>query len=220
MAYEGKKASTVSKGSGSVFEFMSLMIVNWWLIILLVVAFGASGFGIAKITYREQFTSSLVFAVMSKTADGSGTYISDGDAQSSATIATNLKTIIQDSDSLISAIQDDVRVRTGKEYSKERLRNMIKVEIVDDSTLINITVKSGDKDLAFEVATAIQGVYPEFVEDAFPVVNLSVADEATLPVLVSDSTTIIYTASGLVMGAVVAVAIIFLSQSKKGRKIP
>ncbi len=214
MAYEEKRTSDESIGLEPILKFMRQLISKWWLIVLFVVVFSVSGFGIAKITYSEEYTSNLIFNVSNKDRDvagAAGTYTTASDAQASTTIATNFKILIQRGNDFITAVQSNVKAQTGKTISKEDLRGMINVELVADSTLINITVKSSDKELAYVVATAIQSVYPEFTKDAFPTAYISVADSATKAELAADSTTILYTAAGLIMGAALAIIIILIT---------
>ena len=214
MAYEEKRTSDESIGLEPILKFMRQLISKWWLIVLFVAVFSISGFGIAKITYSEAYTSNLIFNVSNKDRDvagAAGTYTTASDAQASTTIATNFKTLIQRGNDFITAVQANVKARTGKTYSKEQLRGMMNVELVADSTLINITVKSEDKELAYVVATAIQSVYPEIAKNAFPTANISVADSATQSELAADSSTILYTAAGLIMGAALAVIIILIT---------
>ena len=214
MAYEEKRTSDESIGLEPILKFMRQLISKWWIIVLFVAVFSASGFGIAKLTYSEEYTSNLIFNVSNKDRDvagAAGTYTTASDAQASTTIATNFKILIQRGNDFITAVQSNVKAQTGKTISKEQLRGMINVELVADSTLINITVKSGDKELSYVVATAIQSVYPEFTKDAFPTAYISVADSATKAELAADSSTILYTAAGLIMGAALAIIIILIT---------
>ena len=214
MAYEEKRTSDESIGLEPILKFMRQLISKWWIIVLFVAVFSASGFGIAKITYSEEYTSNLIFNVSNKDRDvagAAGTYTTASDAQASTTIATNFKTLIQRGNDFITAVQANVKAQTGKTYTKEQLRNMINVELVADSTLINITVKSDDKELSYVVATAIQSVYPEIAKNAFPTANISVADSATKGELAADSSTLLYTAAGFILGAALAVIIILIT---------
>lgn len=214
MAYEEKRTSDESIGLEPILKFMRQLISKWWIIVLFVAIFSASGFGIAKITYSEEYTSNLIFNVSNKDRDvagAAGTYTTASDAQASTTIATNFKTLIQRGNDFITAVQANVKAQTGKTYTKEQLRNMINVELVADSTLINITVKSDDKELSYVVATAIQSVYPEIAKNAFPTANISVADSATKGELAADSSTLLYTAAGFILGAALAVIIILIT---------
>ncbi|MBO5065040.1 MAG: polysaccharide biosynthesis tyrosine autokinase [Clostridia bacterium] len=214
MAYEEKRTSDEAIGLEPILKFLRQLIGKWWLIVIFVVAFSVSGFGIAKLTYSESYTSNLIFNVSNKDRDvvgAAGTYTTASDAQASTTIATNFKTLIQRGNDFITAVQANVKAQTGKTYGKEQLRDMMNVELVADSTLINITVKSEDKELAYVVATAIQSVYPEIAKNAFPTANISVADSATQSELAADSSTLLYTAAGFIIGAALAVIIILIT---------
>ena len=214
MAYEEKRTSDESIGLEPILKFMRQLISKWWLIVIFVVVFSASGFGIAKLTYTEAYVSNLILNTSNKDREVDGVQAvvtTASDAQASATIANNFKTLIQRGNDFITAVQANVKAQTGKTYTKEQLRNMINVELVADSTLINITVKSDDKELSYVVATAIQSVYPEIAKNAFPTANISVADSATKGELAADSSTLLYTAAGFILGAALAVIIILIT---------
>lgn len=214
MAYEEKRTHDEDIGIAPILKLLRQVLSKWWLIVVFVALFSVSGFSIAKITYTEQYTSNLIFNVSNKDKDIGGTYGSQttaSDAQASTTIATNFKTIMQRGNDFITAVQTNVKARTGKEYSKEQLRGMMNIELVPDTTLVNIKVTSGNEELAYIVATAIQSVYPDIAKDVFPTATISVADSATESKLASDSSTVLYTAAGLIIGAALAIIIILIT---------
>ena len=215
MAYEGKKSSYEEDiGLEPIIKLIKQVLNKWWLIVIFVVAFSIAGFGIAKITYSEEFDSRIIFNVSNKDREIVGDaalYTTASDAQASTTIANNFKVLIQSGNDFITKIQDIVQSTTGKEYNKDYLRRLIGVEVVADTTLIKVTVKSEDQALTYAVATAIQSVYPEIAKDIFPTANISIADNATKATLAPDSSTLIYTAIGLLMGAALAVLIILIT---------
>lgn len=215
MAYEGKKSSYEEDiGLEPIIKLIKQVLNKWWLIVIFVVAFSIAGFGIAKITYSEEFNSRIIFNVSNKDREIVGDaalYTTASDAQASTTIANNFKVLIQSGNDFITKIQDIVQSTTGKEYDKDYLRRLIGVEVVPDTTLIKVTVESEDQALTYAVATAIQSVYPEIAKDIFPTANISIADNATKATLAADSSTLIYTAFGLLMGAALAVLIILIT---------
>lgn len=215
MAYEEKKTSyDEENGFEPIFKLIRQVINKWWLIVVFVVAFAVAGFGIAKITYEEAYVSGIIFNVSNKDREIAGSaslYTTASDAQASGYIANNFKTLILQGNDFITKVQDIVQATTGKEYPKEYLRGLISVEVVTDTTLINISVKSPDKDLTYAVASAIQSVYPEINEKVFPTANISVADSATNARLAADSSTLVFTAAGILLGAALAVLIILIT---------
>ncbi|MGN1316321.1 MAG: polysaccharide biosynthesis tyrosine autokinase [Acutalibacteraceae bacterium] len=215
MAYEEKRTSYDEENSfDPIFKLIRQILNKWWLIVVFVIAFAVAGFGIAKITYEEEYVSGIIFNVSNKDREIAGSaslYTTASDAQASGYIANNFKTLILQGNDFITKVQEIVQATTGKEYSKEYLRSLISVEVVTDTTLININVKSPDKDLTYTVATAIQSIYPDITKEVFPTANISVADNATNAKLAADSSTLIFTAAGILLGAALAVLIILIT---------
>ncbi len=215
MAYEEKRTSyDEATGLEPIIKIVRQVLAKWWLIVVFAVAFAVAGLGIAKFTYTEEYTSGIIFNVSNKDKEITGSvglYTTASDAQASGYIANSFKTIIQKGNDFITKVQQIVKSTTGKEYSKDELRGMISVEVVTDTTLINVVVRSGDKDLTYAVATAIQSVYPEITKNVFPTADISIADNATKAKLASDSSSLVYTAAGLLLGAALAVLIILIT---------
>ncbi len=216
MAYEEKKNGYNNDEIGfePIFMIIRQILKKWWLVVAFVVVFALAGFGVAKLTYSESYSSAIIFNVSNKNSDALGssnTYISAGDAQASTYIANNFKVIIQSGNDFISEIQSIVQATTGKEYDKGYLRSLIDVKVVEDTTLIKVTVVSPDKDLSYAVSTAIQGVYPEVANEVFPTADISIVDNATKSALTVNSNTLIYSLAGICAGAVLAVLIILIT---------
>ncbi len=213
MAYEEKKTTEEEVGLEFIFKFMRQIISKWWLIVIFVVAFAASGFAIAKVTYKESYNSKLMLNVSNKDSDVQGTasqVLTASDAQASTFIANNFKILLSEGNDFITRIQEEVRIK-NRECSVAELRGMISVSIGQDSTIITINVNSADPALAYDVATAIQSVYLDIVKDAMPAVEITVADSASKAVLAPDSSVLIYTAIGFILGAALAVVIILIT---------
>ncbi len=214
MAYEEKRSYDDENNGYSIFRLIKILTKKWWVIVLLTAIFTVAGFGVAKFTYVPQYTSRLIINISNKTESIAGEaakYTTASDAQASAVIANNFKIIIQQGDDFINAVRDAVYAKTGVEYSKKALRSVIAVETVADTTMLKISVTTSDPDFAYAITTAIQSVYTVITKDAFPNANFTIADNATSPELQGDSSTLLYTAAGLVLGAGIAVLALFVS---------
>lgn len=212
MAYEEKRTQDEGLDLEPILKFIRIILAKWWLVMIFILAFSVAGFGIAKLTYSESYTSSIIFNVSNKLDAGEdfNKYNTASDMQASATIASNFKYIVENGVDFASRVADTVKATSGKKLSYEDIQRMLNVELVADSTLVRVSVKSGDKDLTYDVTTAIQSVYSAFAKDAFPTANISVADSATASKLATDSSTLIYTAAGFLLGAALAVLIILI----------
>lgn len=213
MAYEEKRSHDEGTGLEPILKFIRQIIAKWYIVVMFVVVFSAAGFIIAKATYTERYSSTLIFSVVNKDQefiDSEGGYATSSDMQASATIANNFKTLMERGDYFITMVESNVESLTGEDYDKNALRSIIDIELVADTTLVNVTVTSQDKELAYAVAKSIQDIYFEITEDAFPTANITVADSATPAVLASDSSTLIYTLAGFLAGAAIAILFILI----------
>ncbi len=213
MAYEEKRTRDEDVGLEPILKFIRQILAKWWLVVIFVVVFSIGGFGLARVTYSEQYTSGIIFNVSNKDreiAGEAGTYTTASDAQASTTIANNFKILMERGNDFIALVQSTVESKTGEHYDVAELRAMMKVELVVDTTLVSVTVTAPTKELAYAVATSIESVYPDIASEAFPTANISVADSATQAKLASDSSMLVYTAAGFLMGAALAVLIILV----------
>lgn len=215
MAYEEKRTHDEDIGLAPILKILRQILSKWWLVVIFVVVFCVGGFGIARLTYTEQYTSKLLLTVSNKDKNLSGVYAgqtTSSDAQASAIIANTLKYLMQSGDGFITAVQNNVKAQTGKTYDKNDLREMMSIEYVEDSMIVRIKVTSEDKELAYIVATSIESAYHTIVNDEnFPTAHITVADSATKSELEADATTLLYTAAGLILGAGLAIIIILIS---------
>ena len=106
MAYEEKRTSyDEATGFEPIFKLIRQVLAKWWLIVVFVVAFSIAGLGIAKLTYTEAYTSQIIFNVSNKDKDvvgSTGMITTASDAQASATLANNFKTLIQKGNDFIT----------------------------------------------------------------------------------------------------------------------
>ncbi len=215
MAYEEKRTHDEDIGLAPVLKILRQVLSKWWLVVVFVVIFCVSGFSIAKITYTEQYTSKLILTVSNKDKNLNGAsagQTTSSDAQASAVIANTLKYLMQSGDGFITAVQNNVKAQTGEVYEKDQLRGMMSIEYVEDSMIVNINVTSTDKELAYIVATSIESAYHTIVNDEnFPTAHIAVADSATKAKLEADSSMVLYTGAGLIIGAALAIIIILIT---------
>ena len=197
MAYEEKNKVEDSNASlYAILRLVSVIAKKWWFVVIFMVIFGLVGFIFSRVTYTEQYSSQIIFNVSNKDkniAGAAATYITQSDAEASAMLAINFREILQNGNDFITAIRDNVAEKTGKNYDKEYLREMIGINIVAESTLVYVTVTSDDKELSNAMAKAIKECYSDITTRAFPTANFTIADDPTPSKLVTDTSALIYT---------------------------
>lgn len=213
MAYEEKNSVESDNGLYSLIIFLNIVIKKWWFVVTFMVAFLLAGFFIAKVTYTEQYSSQIIINVSNKDKNIAGAaamYVTQSDAQASGMLAVNFKELVENGNDFITAIRDSVLAETGKTYEKDYLRSLISVDIVSEGTLVYVRVVSDDKELSNAVSKAVKDSYAEITERAFPTANFTIADDPTPSALVRDTSVIIFSLSGLLFGAVLAILILLI----------
>ena len=99
MAYEEKRSSYDEATSlEPIFKLIKQLFAKWWLIVVFVVVFAVSGFGVARLTYTESYTSQIIFNVSNKDKDvlgSTGMITSASDARASTILAITLKHLLR-----------------------------------------------------------------------------------------------------------------------------
>ena len=119
MAYEEKRSHDEETGLEPILKFIRQILAKWYIVVMFVVAFAATGFIVAKATYTERYSSTLIFNVSNKDRDivgTPGTYTTASDAQASTTIANNFKTLIQRGEDFITRVGNTVEATTWGWY--------------------------------------------------------------------------------------------------------
>lgn len=210
MAYEEKKEYEEG-GYFSAVKVFRYLLQKWWLILLMMVGFAVIGFGFAKLTYKEAYSSRIIFNVNNKDKNIVGAasqYMTASDVEASVKIANNFKYLINNGNDFITEVQSVVKTKTGQDYSAAYLRSCISTEVIADSTMLSITVKTRSAELTDAIATAIQSVSIPITEKAFPTATFTVSDSATTAALQKDSSTTLYTVVGLLIGIFLGVILV------------
>ena len=221
MAYEEKKNGNNEEEFDFTFimKFVHSLLKKWWLIILLAIAFTLGGFGVAKLTYNERYTSGIILSINNKNKDIAGTastYSTSSDIQASASLATNMKLLVQHSNDFMTRVKN-AAAALGTQATITELRNMISVEQYADSTLLSITVTAATPEDAENISRAIESVYPAYVEITFPTATFVTADPTTDAKLARDSSTMIYSFVGLLIGLTLSVGIVLMSMRMENK---
>ena len=217
MAYNESIRVDETEGVGfdSILKLFRILISKLWVIIVLVVLFGVAGYGFSVFTYSESYTSRTVINAMNKTKDASGVYntvSSASDMQAAATLANNLRYLLKNSYDLFSLVQQQVALNTGETYDVKKLMSMVSVNVVTDTTYVEVNVVAPSADASYEICSAIATVYKQITDQALPTASFEIADNATVPTAPnSNMSGILYTFAGMLVGGMVAVTIILIS---------
>ncbi len=203
----------------TILKFIRVIAAQWWVIAILVLIFATAGFVFSKATYEDRFSSKILFNASNKSSDIAGEaakYTTASDVTASAMFATSFKIILSDTEYIYSLVQQAVKAQTGQEYSVGQIKGSVSASVISDTTMISVRVVTNDAEKSYQIGKALTSVYSQVMEDSFPNAEFTVVNDATVPSSPdSDYSGILYTFIGAVGGAIIAFAIILISNRIK-----
>lgn len=172
-----------------------------WIIILCAVFAGLLCFVTAKFIIPPKYESSTGIYIMSN----QGTTISYSDTQ----LATQLT---KDYEALITCrtVLEAVISTCGLNEKYEDLKDRITVANKQDTRILYITVKDTSPAMAQTVANSVREIASAHIQNVTDVEAVKVVDEANLPEKKCEPSCTIWTAVGILIGAFLSIAIIFI----------
>ena len=176
----------------------------WALCLALVVLFGA-GVGLyAKTTYSPVYQASASFTV--KVADPLYASVSSYNMKTADQMARTFPYILTS-----GVLQNRVKEELGISYMPS-----VSVSVMPNSSVITLTVKASDPQLAYDVLNAVITFYPEIAEFVVGSTVLGLLDESGIPTSPSNSLNVKNTVlKGAVLGGVLWCAIVLLMALSK-----
>ncbi len=115
-----------------------------------------------------------------------------------------------------------VREESRLPYSPEQLRRMTKINSINSTEIFEISVTSDNAEISYELVSIMQEIAPELIKSIKPSAEISVVDPAIVPGAPSGPNLLLNTATGGIVGFILAVLAIFLLEiidvNVKGRE--
>ncbi len=204
----------------AILKLIRIIATKWWVIVVLVFVFAVAGFGFSKATYEDRYSSKILINASNKAGDIAGDaakYTTASDVTASAMFATSFKWILMNTDDIYQYVLKEVKANTGKQdLTVGDLRASVSPSVVADTTMVTVRVSTGEKDLSYEIAHAIVNAFPLVMGESFPNAKYTLVSDATKPEKPdADYSGLLYTFVGAVAGALLALAIILISNRIK-----
>lgn len=125
-----------------------------WLILLVAVVLGAAAFAYAKLFVTPTYSASVQMYVNNNYVDSPG--FTSTQLSAAQDLAETYMVIMES-----RPVLEDVREKTGLNYTDNQLRSMIQAAAVNETEVFRITVVSIDYQHAARIANAVAEVLPE-----------------------------------------------------------
>ncbi len=143
-----------------------------WLIVIIAIVFGLLGGIVGKVTSQDLYKSEVAF-IVNTLAENEAVENSAVTAQ--INITNTFKYILSG-----RVLKEAVREKCPGNLSYALINNSIKVETVDATNAIELTVITEDAQTSYNIAKAVVDVYADVVEEIYPNAKLNVCETPVL----------------------------------------
>lgn len=192
-------------------DLSALFKVLWnriWAIVIVAVIGGAAAFCFAKFAISPQYQSSVMMYVNNRGVSGTTTYQISTTELSAAKSLVNTYLVVLNSRTCLNEVSE----KSGVGYSYNKLSSMVSASSVNDTEIFRITVTSTSAEEAQLIANTIAEVLPDKISDVVEGSNVKVVDYAPLLPNKTYPSNTRFTVIGLLIGALLAVAVIVVLQ--------
>ncbi len=193
-------------------QYAVRVIQKWWIILIAAVVCAGIGFGVAKLNYVPSYTCTMRFTVDNKTENTVTAGQSASDISASSQLARNYLYIMTESSSLMDLVAKNSGYKVnGEELTGKDVKRMVSSTLVEDTSIIAISITSSDPDVSYAVATSYVNNFRTITEEAYPSTYAKNYDPPVRPEAPNgNNTTLLYTLLGFMFGAGVVVLAICL----------
>lgn len=206
MSENSKRAVPEKQADFTAFSILDMVLKNLHYILLSGAAVGIIVFFAVLIFVSPTYETHASFYVYNTSAADSGS-VNSSDIQAAKNLAATYAKIFGSNavvDSVLNNIND------LKENQRKDLRNSVRVDLVTDTQLIEVTVKTDNADLAYQIADSFVSVAPKEATRIAKVGNVEVLDQPELPNKKTGPKTVYDALLGFVIGMIIAFGIICL----------
>jgi|AntRauTorcE11897_2_1112592.scaffolds.fasta_scaffold00896_19 capsular polysaccharide biosynthesis protein len=195
---EERNVEPIEENEIDLMELIRVVLRKWYIIAasvgVVMVLVGIYAYGIMPDTYTAE-TSVLVQVQSDDTSD-------EFDFQQGERLVATY-TEIATSNRVLDELQNEMESDLGVEYSKNKIRNMIEVNGVQNTVVIKLSVESSDKIEAVYMANTIVDIMKSTSQEYAGLDNIELLDVATIPEQPSGPNRILYMAIAFILGGMI-----------------
>lgn len=191
------------------------VVSKWWLIVIFAVVFGIASYFVTDTfitpTYQSGFTAyvnnySGTASAGTETTNG-GKKLTTSDITASQSLVKTYSKII-----LSRSVLSEAAAKVNLNYTPAQLSKMVSTNTEDDTEVIGVYVTADDPKVAAQLAGAISEVAPKIISQIIEGSSMQIIDEPLVPTSINSPSYSRNTALGILIGAVIAVAIIAVKE--------
>lgn len=192
----------------SLTDFFAIFIPKLWLIVAIAIVFAAAFGGYTMFFTDDTYTSSILLQV-EKLPDDSNKSTSTTELSFARNALPTIKYYLTTEDFLDKIIEYLPANGFTDEISRESIKSMVSLSVIEDTELLNIDVTSTDPELSLNIAKAYAGIVPADVMAMYKNVEVEIRN-APRTGEANSRGTVRNTIIGFLGGAILAVIGVFV----------
>lgn len=186
----------------SIWSVLSLVLKNFHWLLLTGVTFAVAVFLAVTFLVTPIYESKATFYVYNS-SDGVSTsgVINNNDLQAAESLASTYSKILE-SNTVLDSVLQDLNYSNG--LTRKDLGEMVKVSIISDTQLLELTVSSSDPEFACKVARSFIKLAPNEIVRITKAGGVEVVDQPEVATEKSSPRTLFDTAIGFIVGIIIA----------------
>ncbi len=186
-------------------DLFKVILKRLWIVVLCAVLLGTAVLVYTVNFVTPQYQASVTIYVNNNSGKTDGTYISSSDLAVALRLVETYVNIIQ-SDTVL----EKVIAETGLKLSADQVRGMISAEVIGETEMFKVTVRTPNPQISADLANAIATVAPNEIVTIIEGSSAKIIDYAKVPKTYSSPNYTLNTIVGGIVGAGLAILIFLL----------
>lgn len=187
-------------------DLLALMISKIYIILALAVLVSAVVFVKTKYFTEDCYVSEGALVVSNITDEvlSQKTYLTSSDMDSSKSLSKSCTELLKR-----RGFFDIINRDTGKKYSYGKISKMISISNVNETEVLNVTVKANNKEDAYAICNSVIENAPGWIESIYDLGVVKKADDAFMPQNPVSKNVAKNTVLGFLFGAILGMVVVF-----------
>ena len=187
-------------------QIFRVLLKKWWIILISVIVCGSVGFTYSTYVLAPQYTSIGTLIVNNKQSRETAS-ININDINASQKLV-NTYAIILKSNAFVNRVKEKINL----DYSVSKIQNMVTYSSVNNTEVLAVAVVSENPEHSATIAETVLDLATEEIGKYAEVGSVKILDHANLPVSPSSPNIPLNTLIGILLGAVLSVLMIFITE--------
>ncbi len=176
-----------------------------WVVIFSAIIIGGAGFALSSFAIAPKYSATIKLYVNNISDKVNGGVVSSTQISAAQELVKTYREVLHSRPTYEKIVE-----KLGDAYTVEQISGYISSGSLNDTEIMYIEVRSGDPNEAATIANCIADIFPERISDVIESASVEVVERAVPNMNRVSPSVSRYTALGVVLGAIFAIAVIVI----------